>query len=165
MPYGAVRVRKTLDEVGWYPGVYYSQIAPSLDEYHRILGPLADYSVGTSVWEPSIAKRFPGGRRFVEQFRREYRTTPSYHAAMGFAAGEVLGSAVAGVGTINREKIRNELSVLDMVTIVGRYGVSANGRQVRQQPLIIQWQDGRKKVLEPKDLSDGKLLFPPEARP
>ena len=161
----AVKIRKALAKVGWYPMIYCSQIAPSLDEYRRILGPLADYSVGTSVWEPSIGNRYPGGKRFVEQFRQTCSTMPSYHAAVGFAAGEILAAAISAAGTTEREKVRNELSVLDMVTIVGRYGVDVNGRQIRQQPLIIQLQEGKKKILQPKDLSNGTLLFPPEARP
>ncbi len=158
----AVRVREALDAVGWYPRVYFSQIGPSLSEYHRILGPLADYTVGTSVWEPSIAYCFPGGKQFVEQFRREYGRTPSYHAAMGFAAGEVLAGAIAAAGTIDRETVRKELSVLDMATVVGCYGVDTNGRQLRQRPLIIQWQDGKKKVLSPGSMCNGQLQYRPE---
>ena len=52
------------------------------------------------------------------------------HAAMGFAAGEVLAGAIAAAGTIDRETVRKELSVLDMATVVGCYGVDTNGRPV-----------------------------------
>ena len=161
----AVLLRRTLNELNWYPKLFVSQIAPALDEYHRILGPLANYSVGASVWEPCIASCYPGGTQFVEAFQREYDAIPTYQAAAGFAAGEVLAAAINEARSIDREKVRKELGVLDTVTIIGRYGVDAKGRQLRQRPLIIQWQDGVKKVLWPKDVSNGKLQFPTEQEP
>ncbi len=160
-----VAVRRGLAKIGWQPRVFFAHIAPALEEYHRILGPLADYTLGTSVWEPSIADRFPGGKHFLEEFLHKYEITPSYHAPMGFAAGQVLARAVAEAGTTDWEKLRRELSLLDMITVVGRYRVDPNGRQLRQLPLIIQWQAGKKKVLWPKDVSNGELMFPPREQP
>lgn len=162
---GAVMVRKALDRVDWYPQVYFSHIGPALEKYHEILGPLADLTVGTSVWEPGRAELYPGGREFVERFEAKYGTKPSYHAAMGFAAGEVLARALLQAGDIDREVVRNKLANLDMITIVGRYGVDSQGMQVRHSPLVIQWQDGKKKVLWPRPLGNAHLQFRSEERP
>lgn len=161
----AVLVRRSLNELNWYPKVFVSVVAPALDEYHRLLGPLANYSVAVSVWEPGIASCYPGGARFVDAFQREYNTIPAFHAAVGFATGEVLAAAVKEAGSIDREKVRKALKDLDMVTIIGRYGVDPRGRQLRQRPLIVQWQDGARKVVWPKDVSNGEFRFPAEHQP
>jgi branched-chain amino acid transport system substrate-binding protein len=161
----AVMVRKTLDKIGWYPLVYFAQIAPALPEYHRILGPLADLSVGTSVWEPSRADLYPGGKQFLDTFTAKHGVSPSYHAAMGFAAGQVLSQALFQAGTTDREAVRRKLAHLDTITIVGRYGVDSQGMQVRHHPLIIQWQDGKKKVISPESMSNSELRFKSRERP
>lgn len=161
----AVMVRKGLEKVGWYPKIYFSHIAPSLQEYHKILGPLADLTVGTSVWEPSVASLYPGGRQFLNAFKAEYGILPSYHAAMGYAAGQVLARALSQAGTTDRETVRRNLAEMDMITIVGRYGVDPRGMQVRSHPLIIQWQHGEKKILWPRSMSNAQLLFRSGERP
>ena len=153
----AVTVRKAMARADWYPQIFFSQSAPALPDYQRRLGPLANFTVGTSVWESSIAQLRPGGKSFIEAFRQEYKTEPVYHAAMGFAAGQVLAKAISRAGTLDREKIRHELAALDMVTIVGRYRVDYRGMQVRRSPLIIQWQEGQKRVIWPEALSNGQL--------
>ncbi len=161
----AVEVRKALEKADWYPKVFFSHIGPALQKYHQLLGPLADYTVGTSVWEPAATRLYPGGKAFLDAFLDEYHIQPSYHAAMGFAAGEVLAKAISKAGSTDHEQIRTCLSKLDVITVVGRYGVDAKGRQIRLRPLIIQWQNGEKKILAPEALCNGSLMFPPEKRP
>jgi len=161
----AVAARKALVEIGWTPRVFFSQVAPALEEYHKVLGDLANYSVACAVWEPEIGRSYPGGIDFLESFRREYKRDPSYHAALGFAAGVILAEALSRAGSTDREKVRDILSNLDTVTLVGRYGVDEKGVQVRQRPVIFQWQNGRKRVIWPEPFSTGSLQFPPETEP
>ncbi len=158
----AVSTRQALREIGWCPRVFFSQASPAIEEYHRILGPLADYTVGTSIWEPDASKHYPGSKEFAEAFLRKYGIQPTYHSAIGFATGEIFAQAITRVGCLDHERVRDSLSTLDTVTLIGRYGVDSRGMQVRQRSIIIQWQNGEKKVLWPEAMSNGKLLFPPE---
>jgi len=161
----AVAVRKALAEIGWTPRIFFTQVAPSLEDYGRVLGDLANFSLGCGVWEPEVARLFPGGVEFINSFRREYNCDPSYHAAIGYAAGVILSEAISRTGETDREKIREMLSSLDTVTLVGRYGVDERGVQIRQRPVIYQWQNGQKRVIWPEPLSTAPLLFPPESKP
>ncbi len=158
----AISTRQALEEIGWRPRLFFSQASPAVPEYRRILGPSADYTVGTSIWEPDASKHYPGSKEFAEAFFRQYGIQPTYHAAIGFAAGEILAQAITRAGCLDRERVRDSLSTLDTVTLIGRYGVDSRGMQVRQRQLIIQWQNGEKKVLWPEPMSNGKLLFPGE---
>jgi len=64
----AVAARKALVEIGWTPRVFFSQVAPALEEYHKVLGDLANYSVACGVWEPEIGHSYPGGMVFWSRF-------------------------------------------------------------------------------------------------
>jgi len=161
----AVAVRRALAEIGWTPRLFFSQVAPALEKYGKVLGDLADYSLGCSIWEPDIGRHFPGGVEFLESFREEYKREPSYHAANGYAAGTILAEAISRAGSTDREKIREVLSALDMITLIGRYGVDERGVQMRQRPVIVQWQNGRKMVVWPEPLSTAPLVFPPGSKP
>jgi len=154
-------VRRTLADVGWNPRLFFSQAGPAMTEYSKALGDLANYTLGCGTWDPEVAGAFPGGIEFLNSFREEYKRDPSYHAANGYAAGVILAEAITRAGTANREKVRDVLSSLDTVTLVGRYGVDERGVQIRQNPIIYQWQDGRRRVIWPKILSTAPLQFPP----
>ncbi len=161
----AVAVRRTLTKVGWTPRLFFTPCAPALEEYGRMLGELANYTVGGSVWEPEIGRSYPGGNEFLETFLHEYCSPPSYQAAIGYAAGVILAEAITRAGGTDREKIRQILANLDTVTLIGRYGVDEKGVQIRMRPTIVQWQDGRKRVVWPEDLRAAPLQFPAEAQP
>jgi len=161
----AVAARKALAEIDWTPRLFFSQGAPALEEYHKVLGDLANYSVACGVWEPELGRSYPGGLEFLESFRRDYRREPSYHAALGYAAGVILAEAITRAEGTDREKVRDILSNLDTVTLIGRYCVDEKGVQVRQRPIILQWQNGRKRVIWPGPLSTSQLQFPPGTEP
>ena len=38
------------------------------------------------------------------------------------------------------------------MTLIGRYGVDRTGMQIRQFPVIVQWQGGRKEIVWPEEL-------------
>ncbi len=161
----AATVRRALDDIGWTPKIFFSQVAPSLEEYGRVLGRQADYSLGCCGWDPEIGRFYPGGIEFVKAFSQEYGCAPSYQAANGYAAGVILSQAILRAGNTDREKIREILASLDIVTLIGRYGVDEEGVQIRQRPIIYQWQNGRRRVIWPKSFSNASLQFPPETRP
>jgi branched-chain amino acid transport system substrate-binding protein len=102
-------------------------------------------------WEPRVAKSFPGGSRFVEEFREAHGHDPDYLAASAYAGCQVL-EAAAKACSLDRQKLRQALAGLDTLTILGRYGVDPTGMQLRQFPLTMQWQKGRKEVVWPEEL-------------
>jgi len=161
----AVAVRRALAEIGWTPRLYFSQFGPSLDEYGKVLGELANYSLACGIWDPRIGRAYPGGTEFLDSFFQEYKRDPSYHAAIGYAAGVILSEAILRTGDTDREKIREMLSNLDTVTLAGRYGVDEKGVQIRQSPVIYQWQNGRKRAIWPESVGNAPLEFPPESKP
>ncbi len=155
----SVDMRRSLSNIGWQPGAYYASVGPVLQKYYDDLGRLAENSFSSSQWEYHPKLSFPGSREFFETFVRIYGIKPSYHAASAFAGGTVLEAAVNKVGSLDREKIREMLSTMDVMSILGRYGVDRTGMQIRQFPVIVQWQKGKKEIVWPKEFRTADPVF------
>jgi len=153
----AVGVRLALKQIGWYPKVYYAAVGPALQVFHERLGHDADYTFSSSQWERH--NRLPGSQAYYKAFVKAYGVEPSYQAANAYAAGELLEKAIKKAGSLDRRKIRDILSAMDTMSIIGRYGVDKAGRQIKHFPLIIEWQRGKKEIVWPEDLRTAKPLF------
>jgi len=147
----SVHARVALKNIGWYPRAYYATVGPVAQRYHDVLKADAYYAFSSSQWEPSSP--FPGARAFAEDYRHTYGALPAYQAASAYAAGQILESAVNKIRSIEREKLRQVLSSLDVITIIGRYGVDHTGMQIRHFATTVQWQpNGKKEIVGPKEL-------------
>lgn len=153
----AVHARRALKRTGWTPKAFYATVGPAVQRYADTLKVDADYSFSSSQWEPSLP--FPGTREFAKAFSEAYGIEPSYHAASAYAAGQILEAAVRKSQSLDREKLRDTLSSLDTMTVMGRYGVDRDGKQVRHLAVIVQWQNGRKEVVAPAELATAKPLW------
>ena len=155
----SVQMKKSLKRIDWSPDIYYASIGPALDRYGELLGEDAEKVFSSSQWEPECAVCPPEFRDFKNRFEATYNETPSYHAAAAFAGGQIYENALARIGGIDREKIINILYTLDINTAFGRFGVDKRGMQLRHFPLIIQWQNGNKEIVWPRDLRTAKPVF------
>jgi|WetSurMetagenome_2_1015567.scaffolds.fasta_scaffold00164_9 branched-chain amino acid transport system substrate-binding protein len=154
----AVNMRLAMKKIGWHPRAYYAVIGPTLPAYTNRLRRDADYAFSSSQWE--LAGKIPGSRAFHDSFTKTYGEKPSYHAATAFAAGEILEAAVKKAQAIDREKIKNVLSSMEVLTIMGRYGDDRKtGKQIKQFSLIIQNQRGKREIVWPEYLRTSKPLF------
>lgn len=153
----SVNARRALKKAGWTPKAFYATVGPAIQRYADTLKGDADYSFSSSQWEPSLP--FPGTREFAKSFADTYGIEPSYHAASAYAAGQIVEAAVRKSQSLDREKLRDTLSSLDTMTVMGRYGVDRDGRQVRHLAVIVQWQNGRKEVVAPSELATAKPVW------
>ena len=153
----AVEMRSAMKKVGWYPQAYYASVGPAMNKYHERFGADANLTFSTSQWEPH--SKFPGSITFYNSFTKTYGHPPSYQAANAYAAGQILDKAVRKAGSLNRAKITDMLATMNAMSIIGRYAVDKTGRQTGHEPLIIQWQRGKKEIVWPEDLSTSKPLF------
>ena len=153
----SVNARRALKKTGWTPKAFYATVGPAIQKYADTLKSDADYGFSSSQWEPSLP--FPGTREFAKAFVETYGIQPSYHAASAYAAGQIMEAAVRKSQSLDREKVRDTLSSLDTMTVMGRYGVDRDGKQVRHLAVIVQWQEGRKEVVAPPELATAKPLW------
>ena len=105
---------------------------------------------------------------------KEYKGEPSYHAAAGFAAGQILERAVKEVGSMEDKKaLRDKLYSIKTTTIFGEYEVNPlghpdSGWQVGKATNLIQWQKAEGKKLLPNQVAiEGmvkQIVYPKEIK-
>jgi branched-chain amino acid transport system substrate-binding protein len=153
----SIDMKLALKNIGYEPKAYYASVGPALQAFYDKLKGDADYVFSSSKWEPRGL--FPGCNEFYNSFIKAYKERPSYHVAIAYAGGQILEKAIKRAGSLNRNEIRKLLSVMDTITILGRYGVNRAGMQIRHFNLIIQWQNGKKEVVWPNKLRTAKPIF------
>ena len=81
-------------------------------------------------------------------------------AAAGYAGCLIYGEAVKRAGTLDADKVREQLLKMEIKTAFGDYKVDADGFQVAHKMVMLQWQDGKRVVVWPDDLAGGKARYP-----
>jgi len=126
---------------------------------HR-LGPSAQGIFGPSQWEPVERIPYPGTKEFIENFRTFAHMSPSYHAGSAYAACQILEKSVTETGSLDNKILRDYIMSIDTVTVIGRFKVNHLGMQIGHNPLLIQWQYGKKEIVYPRRMSTAEAVFP-----
>ena len=148
-PPDGYRMLALMTSSGWRPRALGITIAPIHPDFHRQAGPIAEGIFGPSQWEPDERIPFPGTNDFIHDFNAAYQKLPSYHAGSAYAACQILERAITDLHDLNHDRIRDYINALDTVTVIGRFKVDLQGRQVGHNPILIQWQGGKKEIVYP----------------
>lgn len=155
---------RALQEHSQQPAAVCMTIAPVHPLFAKRLQGAAEGVFGPSQWEPEERIPYPGTREFIGAFRRFAHTPPSYHAGTAFAAGQVLARAIETTGSLGHSRLREAIVTMDTVTIIGRFKVDTSGRQIGHNPILIQWQGGKKEIVYPSQLKTAEPRFKTEPR-
>ncbi len=134
-------------------------IAPIHPLFAIRAGPMAEGIFGPSQWEPEERVPYPGTREFIRTFYDFTNMAPSYHASSAYATGQVLARAITATRSLNNEKLRDYIVSMDTVTVVGRFKVDSQGKQIGHNPILIQWQNKKKEIVYPYSMQTAKPRF------
>ena len=158
-PPDCYRLLDQMKQTDFRPRVLGMTIAPIHPNFFNKAGDIGDRIFGPSQWEPSERIPFPGTRQFVRSFQEFADIMPSYHAGSAYAACELFAQAVRQTRTLDNDTIRNYIAALDTVTVIGRFKVDPSGRQVGHNPIMIQWQQGKKEIVWPSTMQTAAPLW------
>jgi branched-chain amino acid transport system substrate-binding protein len=130
----------------------------SLAEFGKGLGADAESTLGATQWEPSL--KLAGVAEFARRYKAKYGYEPSYIAAGGYAAGQVLEAAIKKGGAIEAALLRKALLELDTLTVLGRYRVDAAGRQIGKAGYVVQWIKGERMPVLPPERATATPVYP-----
>jgi len=156
-----VAITRQMKELDVNVKMFGSTVGGDLPEYYKLLGKTAEFVYGASQWEPGLPH--PGIREFVDGYKKEFNRMPSYHSAAAYAGCQLFVGAVRRVGSLDPDKLRQDLLNLRTKTAFGDYHVDERGFQIGHKMVTIQWQDGRQVVVWPDEVSGGKAQFPTPA--
>lgn len=177
-----IALANALGAAGYAPRFVGLAISATDPAFAEETGELARCVAGYSPWAPTISTQggLASNAEFVELFTEARGRAPSWLAAGGFAAVELLAEAVratVGVsGEIDDGALRDHLFATSTETVLGPYGVVARGEpdaggQRALSGLQLQWQDDgagglAQRIVHPSAFADARACFnPPDLGP
>jgi branched-chain amino acid transport system substrate-binding protein len=155
----AVAFAKAAKTAGLKPKVIAFSGAPALPEFIERVGvDNAQGMLSTVQWSRDV--RVPGGFDLGYRYAQKYGRYPSYDAAGGYAAGQVIEAAVRLAGTTDHDAVRDQLSRLKFRSILGNYRVDSTGKQTAKSTYLVQVQDTHISLVYPPNVARWKLLYP-----
>jgi len=155
------RFIQMMKEADYRPEAFALTIVPVQTDFFEKVGPFAEGIFGPSQWEPDERIPFPGTTQFIRDFKSFSGKMPTYHASSAYSSCQILEKAVLHAGSIDHQKIRDFVSSLDTATVIGRFKVDHTGRQIGHNPILIQWQNGKKEIVYPGKMSTSLPKFGP----
>ena len=140
------------------PKILAFTVGPALAEFGRTLGPDAEGVMGVVAWMPSA--RLPKAQDFSYRYKRKFGHDAGVHAAYGYGAGQVLEAAVRLAGSLDKDKIREQLRTMKFRSLLGRYAVDETGKQIAKSVYAMQWQDGNRAVVLPDQVAEAPVEYP-----
>ena len=154
----AVALTRQMKELNVNPKMYGVTVGGDLPEFYDTLKGNAEYIYGATQWEPVL--NYPGNKEFFESYKAEFKHEPSYHSAAGYAGCLIYAEGVKRAGSLEADKVREQLLKGEMRTMFGDYKVDQDGFQLAHKMVTFQWQKEKKVIVWPDDLAQGKILFP-----
>jgi branched-chain amino acid transport system substrate-binding protein len=103
-------------------------------------------------------------KEFADAFKAKYGTDPEWYQATSYEAGRALLTAIAKAGSVDRQKVRDALSGLDIDSVLpgGRLSFPAAKGGQASYPFVVQQNlpDGSSPIIFPADVATGKGVAP-----
>ena len=168
-----VAITRQMRELDVNPRMFGVTAGGDLPKFYELVGRNGEFVYGATQWEPELmmlvrdgqriplSRRYPGAREFVEAHGKDFPGADlSYHTACGYTGCQVLLEAIRRAGALDGEKLRATILKMDLNTVYGAFRVDAEGVQVAHGMLTFQWQDGKKVIVWPDELTPGHPRFP-----
>lgn len=152
---------RSLKKLDYAPPFFFARSAAD-PKLISLIGQDAEFSLGATEYQARFATS--GNERFVQAYQAKWPgARPGTWAAHGYAAGTVLAEAVRRAGSLDQEKLRGTLALLETATVLGGYKVDAeSGTQLAAKPVVVQILKGRPEVVWPEWLQTAtREPYPP----
>ncbi len=127
---------------------------PAYQEFIDGGGQSAENITSASWWHPAEHYEgediFGSTANFVKLFKAKYGSEPDYGQASAALCGALFQMAIEKAGTLDRDKVRDELAKLDVVTFFGPVRFGPTGQINSLDPPVFQIQGGKPIVHVPR---------------
>ena len=168
----AVAITRQMKALNVNPKMTGMTVGVDLPKYYEVMGRDAEFMYGSTLWLPElvelragglvpIARQYPGAREFVESYKKEFPGADlSFHSAGGYGGCQVLVEAVKRAGSLDGGKVRDAILKMETNTVYGAFRVDQDGVQIAHKALMFQWQDSKKVIVWPEELTSATPRFP-----
>jgi branched-chain amino acid transport system substrate-binding protein len=139
-------------------------VAAGVDEVLAPLGATREGLLGPTQWMASAGREpdeGPDSQWFANRYRSAVGEPPSYPAAQAFAAGVLAARCLREAEAVDDAGQSAAARRLVCRTLYGRFRLDpATGLQVGHRVLTVQWQDGSRRIVWPRNLAERPLRYP-----
>ena len=160
-PADAIAITRQMRELDVNVKMYGATPGGAFPDYQKALGKTAEFAYAGSYWDPALP--YPGTREFVATYQKEFTRAPSSNSASSYAGCQLLMDAVRRAGSLDSDKLREELLKVRTKTLFGDFAVDERGYQIGHKAITVQWQDSKSVVVWPDEVATGKPRFPTPA--
>ncbi len=138
-------------------------VGAGVEEVLASLGDLREGLLGPAQWIATAAlepDEGPDSDWFVAKYREMVGSDPPYPAAQAFAAGLVCASCLRDSGVTEDAAQLATARQLACSTLYGRFQIDPeSGLQVGHQVLVVQWQNGIRRIVWPPEQAECPLVL------
>ena len=138
-------------------------VGAGVEEVLASLRELREGLLGPAQWVAHASLRpdeGPDAQWFVTCYRKVEGSDPPYAAAQAFAAGILYARCLRETGDIREEIIQAAAQKLVCQTLFGKFQLDPeSGLQTGHQVVIVQWQQGQRRVVWPPEQAERALVF------
>ena len=135
--------------------------APAYQEFIDAAGKGAEKISSAAWWHPAVRYKgidiFGTTENYVKLFKDTYKADPDYAHASASVSGALFQIAIEKSGTIDRQKVRDELAKMDVITFWGPVKFGPTGQITSLEPPVFQIQNAKPIVVHPAVIKQGDL--------
>lgn len=135
--------------------------APAYQEFIDAAGKGAENISSAAWWHPAVRYKgvdiFGTTESYVKLFKDTYKSDPDYAHASASVSGALFQIAIEKAGTIDRQKVRDELAKMDVTTFWGPVRFGPTGQITSLEPPVFQIQNAKPVVVHPAAIKQGDL--------
>jgi branched-chain amino acid transport system substrate-binding protein len=149
-------------------------VGPQYASIMEALGPALNGIVNFHLYVPEPTLKFKGIESLLSRYepvakQRQVDPLGFYIPPFTYAAGQVLGAAVAGSGSLDQGEVAKWLHANPVETVVGKIGFDELGNWTERRVLMVQFQGvdgsgldqfrrtGKQVIVSPADYKSGEL--------
>ena len=135
--------------------------APAYQEFIDAAGKGAENISSAAWWHPAVRYKgidiFGTTESYVKLFKDTYKADPDYTHASASVSGALFQIAIEKSGSIDRQKVRDELAKMDVITFWGPVKFGPTGQITSLEPPVFQIQNAKPIVVHPAAIKQGDL--------
>ncbi len=134
---------------------------PAYKEFIDALGKSAENISSASWWDKAARYKgqdiFGSTENYNKLFREKYKIDPDYAQASASVSGALFQMAIEKAGTLDRNKVRDELARMNVQTFWGPVKFGPTGQITTLEPPVFQIQNGKAMVVHPAAIKQAEF--------
>jgi branched-chain amino acid transport system substrate-binding protein len=154
-------VRKQMSDQQIKASVLSMIAGPAYQEFIDAAGASGENITSAAWWHPAAQYSgkdiFGTTANYVKLFREKYKSDPDYAQASASVSGALFQMAIERAGSLDRDKVRDELAKMNEMTFWGPVKFGPTGQIDSLEPPVFQLQGGKPVVLAPALIKQGEF--------